>query len=322
MPLHDSFKTSAGANIKLSKLATIPSIQDLDFAMAQAGKHPRAVIELPWKAANSPTTFVLKVCTADGSEEGPSWTLHSGESADAAVLWSHDSMDTFLIQSLISAECDPTRALNSYVDTSKQAPVIEEASPAPRPEVPVRSARPDLPAPADLDRTMLETLQWQMRRQETGLFSEAYAYHLLIQEFNRYQRYQVPFAFVVFELAVRLNDGTLSLPSVRLLHESATRIQGVGRVLDCLCHYKDPKLCLVLPHTSCNEAVQLCGRIEQSLLQSPLAPGLDASNVCIIFGIASVPDTCEHPGILISCALEALEQAKRTNSSLVLFPSS
>ncbi|HNA72034.1 MAG TPA: diguanylate cyclase [Candidatus Obscuribacter sp.] len=322
MPLHDSFKTTAGANVRLTKLASIPSIQDLDFAMAQASKHPRAIIELPWKAASSPTTFVLRVSTADGSEEGPSWTLHAGESLDAAVLWSHDSMDTFLIQSLISAEGDPNRALQTYVDTSKQAPALEEPTPPPRPGAPVRSARPDLPAPVELDRGLLEALQWQMRRQETGLFSEAYAYHLLIQEFNRYQRYQTPFAFVLFELALKLNDGTLSLPPVRLLHESANRIQGVGRVLDCLCHYKDPKLCLVLPHTGCNEAMQLCARIEEALLSSPLAPGLDRSNICICFGVASVPDTCEHPGILIAAAQEALEQAKRTGSTVVLFPSS
>lgn len=323
MPLHDSFKSSATPNVKLTKLAAIPGIQDLDFAMGQAGKHPRAVIELPWKTASSTTTFVLKVCTADGSDDGPAWSLHAGESTDAAILWTHDSMDTFLIQSLISAECDPSRSLQTYVDTSKQAPIINDTpiEPPPRPETPAR-ARPDLPTPIELDRGLLDGLIYQMRRPETGLLSEAYSYHVLIQEFNRYQRYQTPFAFVLFELALRLNDGTLSLPPVRLLHESANRIQGIGRVLDSLCHYKDPKLSLVLPHTGCNEAVQLCTRIGEALLQSPLAPGLDANNIFIHFGIASIPDTCDHPGVLIACAQEALEQAKKTNSAVVMFPSS
>ncbi len=32
--------------------------------MSQAGKHPKAVVELPWKAATSPTTFVLRVTYA------------------------------------------------------------------------------------------------------------------------------------------------------------------------------------------------------------------------------------------------------------------
>lgn len=322
MALNESFKTTGNANVKLTKLASIPSIQDLDFAMSQASKHPRAIIELPWKTANATTTFVLKVCTAAGSEDGPSWTLHAGESMDAAVLWSHDSMDTFLIQSLISAESDSSRSLQTYVDTSKQAPILDEPTPPPQPQSPPRSARPNLPAPMELDRAMLDAMQWHLRRQETGLLSEAYAYHLLIQEFNRFTRYQTPFAFVLFELAMRLNDGTITLPPVRLLHESANRIQGIGRSLDNLCHFADPRLCLVLPHTGSNETVQLCMRIEQALLQSPLAPGLDASNVLVHFGIASIPDTCEHPGILIAAAMEALEQAKKSNTSVVMFPSS
>lgn len=323
MPLQDSFKTStAGANIKLSKLTSVPSTQDLDFAMGQAGKHPRAIIELPWKAPSSTTTFVLKVSTAQGSEEGPSWTLHAGESVDAPVLWSHDSMDTFLIQSLITAECDPNRTLQSYVDTSKpravEIPSEEEAPPEPI----VQTARPDLPAPVDLDRDILDSLQRQLRRQETGLFSEAYFYHLVIQEFNRFQQARIPFSLVIFELALRLNDGGLSMPPLRVLHETASRIQTAGRPLDNLCHYKDPKLALVFPHTGSNDALQRAVKIEEALNASPLGPGLDPRNVVLNLGIASVPDTCSHPGILIAAATEALEQSKRTNSAVVLFPSS
>lgn len=323
MPLQDSFKSSgtAGANIKLSKLATVPSKQDLDFAMAQAGKHPRATIELPWKATSSTTTFVLKVCTAEGSEEGPSWTLHAGEALDSPVLWSHDSMDTFLIQSLISAECDQNRALQSYVDTSKPR-AVEPVQEEPPLEPIVQSARPDLPAPVDLDRDILDSLQRQMRRQETGLFSEATFYHLVIQEFNRFQQLRLPFSLVIFELALRLNDGGLSLPPLRVLHETATRIQSVGRPLDSLCHFKDPKLALVFPHTGSNDALQRALKIEEAIKASPLGPGLDPRNVALNLGIASIPDTCSHPGILIAAATEALEQSKRTNSAVVLFPSS
>ena len=111
MPLHDSFKTNSGANMRLSKLSAVPSEQDLMFAMNQAGKNPRAVIELPWKTSTSPVTFVLKVSVAQGSDEGPLWTLYNGDTPDSGVLWSHESMDPFLIQSLIAAECDPSRSL-------------------------------------------------------------------------------------------------------------------------------------------------------------------------------------------------------------------
>ena len=320
MPLHDSFKT-AGANVKLSKLATVPCIEDLDFSMQQAGKHPQAVVELPWKAATSPTTFVLRVTYLDSSDEGPSWTLHSGEAVDSPALWSHDSVDTFLIQSLIAAECDPERALTSIIDTApkRETVTVPKTSqpPPPRPQ----TVRPNLPAPADLDRNILEALQRDLRREGTGLYSEASFYWLVIQEFNRYQQTETPCALLIMEMGLRLTDGAISLPPLRVLHEVAGRIQAASRPLDSLCHYKDPKLALVLPHTNINEAMQQAMAVEQALLATPLGPGLDPRNVAFNVGISGIPDTCDHPGIFIAAGVEALEQSKRTNTSILLFPS-
>jgi hypothetical protein len=325
MPLHDSFKSSANANVRLAKLSSVPEEQDLSFAMQQANKHPKAVVELPWKATTSTTTFVLKISIALGSEEGPRWTLHAGDTPDSAVLWSHDSMDTGLIQSLISAESDPQRALNSYVDTNKKGDdSIWLKQPEKPPEPPVERAAPkvNLPQPVDLDRVALDLLQKQMRRPETGIMSEATFYWLILQEFNRFQRNQIPYAIVMFEIGLRLTGGEMSVPPVRVLHEVANRVQGVCRPLDTLCHYKDPKLVLMLPHTGSNDAMQIAVRIDEALIDSPLGPGIDSKNLVVHFGIASMPDTCSHPGILIATALEALEQGKKTNNSVVLFPSS
>ncbi len=324
MPLHDSFKSSANANVRLAKLSSVPEEQDLSFAMQQANKHPKAVIELPWKAVTSTTTFVLKISIALGSEEGPSWTLHAGDTPDSAVLWSHDSMDTGLIQSLISAESDPQRALNSYVDTAKKGDDsiwIKQPDRLPEPVVERAAPKVNLPQPVDLDKAALDVLQKQMRRPETGIMSEASFYWLILQEFNRFQRNQIPYAIVMFEVGLRLG-GEMTLPPVRVLHEVASRVQSCCRPLDTLCHYKDPKLVLMLPHTESNDAMQIAMRIGEALIDSPLGPGLDVNSVVSRFGIASMPDTCSHPGILIATSLEALDQAKKTNNSVVLFPSS
>jgi diguanylate cyclase (GGDEF)-like protein len=324
MALHDSFKSSANANVRLAKLSSVPEEQDLRFAMTQANKHPKATIELPCKSPLSTTTFVLKVGIALGSDEGPRWTLHAGDSPDSAALWSHDSMDTGLIQSLISAESDPQRALNSYVDTNKKGDdsiwIKQPEQPAPPVERP--APKVNLPQPVDLDKAALDLLQQQMRRPETGMMSEASFYWLILQEFNRFQRNQTPHAIIMIEFGLKLTGGAMSLPPVRVLHEVANRVQAVCRPLDTICHYKDPKLVLILPHTGSNDAMQIAMRINDVLIESPLGPGLDASNVVIHFGIASMPDTCSHPGILIATALEALKQGKKTNNTVVLFPSS
>ncbi len=257
----------------------------------------------------------------DSSDEGPSWTLHSGEAVDSAVLWSHDSVDTFLIQSLIAAECDPERALNTFIDTAPKREIVSQPkanqTPTPRPQ----SVRPNLPAPADLDRNVLEALQRELRREGTGLLSEASFYWQVIQEFNRYQQTETPCCLLMIEMGLRLTDGAISLPPLRVLHEVAGRMQAASRPLDSLCHYKDPRLALILPHTEGNEAMQQAMRLEEALRATPLGPGLDPSNVVFNVGIAGIPDTCNHPGILIAAAVEALEQSKRSNSSILLFPS-
>jgi len=320
MPLHDSFRTTS-ANVRLSKLATVPCIEDLDFTMSQASKHPQAVVELPWKSATSPTTFVLRVTFAGANDDEPSWTLHSGEAVDSPVLWAHDSVDTFLIQSLIAAECDPERALTTFIDTAPTRETITVPKANQAPAVRPQSIRPNLPAPVDLDRNILEGMQRLLRREGTGLLSEGSFYWLVIQEFTRYQQTETPCSLLIMEMGLRLTDGALSMPPLRVLLEVAGRIQGASRPLDSLCHYKDPKLALILPHTDINEAMQQAMRLEATLRQTPLGPGLDPSNVAFNVGIAGIPDTCNHPGILIAAASEALEQSKRTNSSVVLFPS-
>lgn len=326
MALHDSFKSTANANIRLAKLSSIPELQDLTFAMGQANKHPQATIELPWKAANSSTTFVLKISLAEGSDEGPRWTLHAGDNPDSAVNWSYDSKDVELIQSLISAESEPQRALNSYVDTSKKniddSIWIKKPEPPPPPPVERSTPRVNLPPPVEPDRSALDYIQKAIRRSETGIISEATFSWMIIQEFSRYQRIQAPFALIMFELSLRLDDGTISMPPLRVLQEAANRIQSNCRPLDLLCHYRDPKLVILLPHTGSNDAMLFANRIDELLRQSPLAPGLDQRNLVTNFGIASIPDTCDHPGTVIAAALEALEQGKRTNNSVVLFPSS
>jgi GGDEF domain-containing protein len=324
MSVNDFYQSSTSANMRLQKLATSPAPPDLLFALEQANKNPTATIELPWKANNNNATFVLRVNVSDGSEEGPQWTLYLGDNQDAKVLWSHDSTEPIVILSLIAAETDPQRALNTFVDTSKAIALTEapawraqpqEAQAAPS------SVRVDLPAPAELDKTQLDAFQQLMRRPETGLTTEGGFYWNLIQEFNRYQRANVPVSLILFELAINMGDGKLSLPPLRVLHEATNRIQQNARNLDVLCHYKDPTLAMLLPHTGTREAVSLAGRLEATLLQAPLAPALDSKNIFLRFGVAGIPDTCDHPAIMISAALKSLEQAKATANSIVLFPS-
>lgn len=320
MPLDD---TSSGASLRLGKLNNNPSTAELDYALAQAKKNTSAVIELPWKSPSSPT-FVLKVSCFNG-EDDANWVLYQGETADAAVLWSFDSDDTTLIESLISAEC------SDRVFSSAPANAAATASPganggsglggvqtqAPSPVVPAIN----LPPPVDFDQTLVEEVEKHLKNPETGFVTRAGFFYFMTREFSRYQSFSTPMAVIVFELLANYGGDKIMPMPERALKEALRRFQTVMNGVDIVAHYKERQFAFLLPGISSNDAIQFGQRIERAILEAPLQPGLDANQGILCAGVASIPDTCDHPGIVLAAAEQALAQAKERRTSLALFSS-
>lgn len=324
MPLDDN-NASSGASLRLTKLSNTPNTTDLDFALSQAKKNTSAVIELPWKSQSSPT-FVLKV-SCFGGDGDANWVLYQGETADAAVLWSFDSDDTTLIESLISAECGPV--------FSEAAPAPNGASGAgPGPNgggtgLPHAVSKPapsavlqvNLPAPVEFDRSIVDEVERSLRNPETGFVTRAGFFYFMAREFARYESFKTPLAVIVFELLANYgSDKIMPIPE-RALKEALRRFQTVMNGVDIVAHYKERQLAFILPGASSNDAIQFGQRIEKVLMEGPLQPGLDANQAIICAGVASIPDTCDHPGIVLAACEKALGQAKERKTSLALFSS-
>jgi GGDEF domain-containing protein len=321
MPLDDN--SSSGASLRLSKLSSIPGTTDLDFALAQAKKNTSAIIELPWKSQSSPT-FLLKVSCFPG-EDDANWVLYQGETADAAVLWSFDSDDTTLIESLIVAECGSDRSVTAALPAKPSASSysfgvdggdpLTEMTPLSPPAVP----HVNLPPPVEFDRALVDEIDRNLRNPETGFITRAGFFYFMAREYSRYEAYKTPMSVIVFELLANYGGDKIMPMPERALKEAFRRFQSVMKGVDIVSHYKERQFAFILPGSTSNDAIQFGQKVEKVLMDGPLQPGLDANQGIFCAGVASIPDTCEHPGIVLAACEKALGQAKERKTSLALF---
>lgn len=323
MPLEDTNNSSTGASVRLQRLACVPGANELSFVLEQARKTTSAVIELPWKTPSSPATFVLKVSLDDGSDDA-TWVLHKGDSLDAAVLWSFDSDDISLIESLIAAEC------GAYQGEASETPTLEDASgnggavsallvaPAVASAIPPRQ----LPPPVKLDVDRASAFRAKIKSGRSGGYPADAFLFFLLNEFEKHRHTGSSLALIIFDLKANYGDGIPKPLPERAMFEAVKRFEQVLRSADVLGELDESNLAVLLPGASANNSIE-CGRaMERSLGQGPLQPGLDVSNVMFAAGAASIPDTCGDPAVLVAAALSALEQSRDARAGMVLFPSS
>ena len=326
----DSDSYQGLASVRLTKLSANPTADELNFALAQAATNKAAVIELPWKSGASPT-FVLKVSFADAVDEGPRWSLYQGDSVDAAVLWSFDSEDTSLIESLILAECSD-RVFESARTHQRSSPSLlpsnyssdghgpgNGGSASPR-LTPNPVSNPALPAAEQLDIQAVAQIA-SFHKSVDGLLKHTATTYFLHQEFDRYECMRNPFAVLMFQLMVNYGRPQNQALPERALAESFRRLSGITRKIDLVGHYRDSMYAWIFPGLTSNQAIEFGKRFERELVSSPLQPGLDPEQVFLFAGVASVPDTCDSLGVLVAAAIDALEQAKQRRTSVVVFPS-
>ncbi len=426
MPLHDSFKQPVGATapMKLAKMSSVPTSDDLSFALSLAVKNPKNIVELPWKSANSPNNYIIKVTCSQSLEE-PTWFLHVGGDEDQPVLWNYDTADATLIHSLVAAECERTTytapleqditsfpvevqlglpgnggpepylpreheqpipsfsspparpafdtslnwndqsAPSSHPSQTMQAtpsslpalsqmpapPPIPQMQMAPEPhslnpqlpEMPAHlptnqasqpmtnsepsrstnlatAPKPTLPAPIDLNRAALDSMYKSFTNADTGFISHAAFLFFLVNEFNRFQKDPKPLSVVRFDLCLKpLNSESTIMPLPQMaVKEAGKRIFSVMRPLDWVAHYEQ-EFAILMPFTSRTEAGQLTQAIANAISSASLVPGLETRMVGISFGVASMPEDCSHPGILLAAAQDAKNRARKAGVPVMLF---
>lgn len=169
-----------------------------------------------------------------------------------------------------------------------------------------------------LDRSQIQGVMSKLVRPETGLYTYPMFLFFLEQEFHRYERLNVPFSVVLFDMRLRDASG-LQPMSGQLLNEAVRRLITVRRNLDVLAHFETFDFAAILPHTTTDSAAFFAQRVIELIMQTPLAPNLHPSHISLSFGVAGVPEDCDDPAFLIAAAKEARTRASTSTIPICLF---
>ena len=102
MPLFDSLSTSQIH--RLPKMNSVPTTDDLKYAISEGQKRIGKTIELPFEHPNNHQFFVVKLNLSVGNKNPPSWTLQRGDGPNAIRLWNRGSEDVLMVQNKIKID--------------------------------------------------------------------------------------------------------------------------------------------------------------------------------------------------------------------------
>ncbi len=218
----------------------------------------------------------------------------------------------------------------SGVSSFRQAPQFpkfdSDAEPAPAPAADVAPAPrlAPLPRPAmalpmafQFDNSALNSVFNKLLSRHTSLLSFEALQFFLLREFSRFQQYDLSLAVIIFEIAIRDGNQMLPVPP-EAFATVAERLRGIGSPLEVAAHISDSDFIVLLSNGDDAFVNKYMESLSKSLISTPLLPHLGSAMVAI--GAASIPNTCNHPGVVISAAKAAKEEAKSLSPSYLLFP--
>ncbi|MBX9666677.1 MAG: hypothetical protein K2X93_03620 [Candidatus Obscuribacterales bacterium] len=242
-----------------------------------------------------------------------------------------DSVKSWQESAQEKMEQRPTDSTAPGIGSFRQAPQFpkfdsDEESAAPAPAAAQVSrlaplARPamQLPMAYQFDNSALNNVFNKLLNSRTSLLSFEAVQFFLLREFSRFQQYEQSLAVLVFEIAIMVEQQMQHLP-VDAFPTVAERLRGISSPLDIAAHMEDSEFIVLLSNGDDAYVNKFMESLSKSLISTPLQPHLAPGSAMVAIGAASIPNTCNHPGIVISAAKAAKEEAKSLSPSYLLFP--
>lgn len=96
-------KTGPSLPVRLAKMGTLPSSEDLKYMLATASKDGKQV-ELPFMNPETDCNFMIKVIPASSPVSNPRWTFGRLENGVFKQVWSKESNEVIMIQGKIKVD--------------------------------------------------------------------------------------------------------------------------------------------------------------------------------------------------------------------------
>ncbi len=278
---------------KLAKIANLPDHFVLRSLVEMASMIRSSLIALPFEKPNAPTQVVT--CTfAFATTNIPRWCLYAGENEDAPVIWTKDSADLAEMSALLAGGAP----LEPGLERRNQPNVTA------------------LPEPAVFDQNSFDAFYKKMVDSNSGMFAEGSFYWFLAQEFHRYQRTKLGFGIVILAPVGESAQG--------LTHSREDILAWLGRIvvsevrkLDYICHFNG-MIGMVLAGSSLEESETCAQRIIEIAMVRNQSQRFEEL-LRPYAGVAAIPQTCEHPGIIIAAAQKCLANSMASNSAVTAF---
>lgn len=275
--------------IVLPTIDRAPAQSELESLLQSAKDNSAATIELPF-TVGSDHDFTLSASFAFSTNSTPKWYLFDSSKSGSSLLWTTSTQHLELVQAKVN---DLTR---TKLTKAKLA-----------------ARKVELPAPASFNHAAYASCLSSITDAESGLLNEGCLFWFISLEYDRFQRFKTPFSLLL--LSINSQDGRAGQASTVGLAEVGKIIKASIRSIDIACRYQNV-LALVLPHSDAVEASQCAERLAK-IVDGECFKGAGATAFSI--GVASVPTTCEHPGVLVAAALEASEFARMNDRTAMVF---
>lgn len=328
MPLFESLTNKNAMAIKLAKMGSIPSSEDLKYALAEAKKALK-MVELPFKNPNNNYSFMVTVHPPAGVNP-PRWIFHREERDGRWVkLWSRETNEVIMIQGKIKIEScyvtdEPEPAVqeiaNDQYITADRLPVVDTSTlwPAAKEQdqdmAPAKSlkmsdsgswaAHRPPEAKIELDRTIMDEAFASMTDAETGLMSRGAFTVQLATWCNHNHNKNVPAALIVFSPPSGLSRDTIK----RALNKCF-------RTYDPLTYLGDGDYACLLYGADAEEAQRLAVELKDQfyLSRSESDAGKFASGIFII-------NQNRDPACALGGAREAKEMSRTGRLFSLVYP--
>jgi FOG: GGDEF domain len=175
-----------------------------------------------------------------------------------------------------------------------------------------------LPPPIEFDKNLVNQVHANLADASTGLMTFPALLFFLFREFARFQKAQSPLSIVSFEIALRLENSILPFPQ-EAIALVAQRLRPVCDPVDITSHVMGGEFATLLCSADGAAALRFAESLHTALTEEPLSPAFSNAQVLLAIGVASIPETCSHPGVLVAAARQAKEMAKGGGKPYMLF---
>ena len=154
----------------------------------------------------------------------------------------------------------------------------------------------------------------------TGLFNHRYFIDCLSREIERVDRYKnksISLVMIDIDLFKNINDTYGHQAGNKVLKKLADKLVELTRKTDVICRYGGEEFMIILPAISSSKALIYTERIRETVKKMRVKINSKTVSIAVSAGIADYPAGCSDSKKLISCADQAMYQAKNAGRNCV-----